>query len=130
MRLWITSSIAVVLMVGITGCPRFSTKLSYSLAMGDIRRINIDAPASEQNVKVEVSSPTATVSIYIVLEENAQQVEDSLALQKAPDRSLILASAEVREKGTVEAKVPKKKAYCVFVVGTKPSEVDVTISGS
>jgi hypothetical protein len=121
----------VPLLCFLTGCPRYTTHLNYSLGAGDIRRINIvDAQKYEQTVKVKVFSPVVPVAVYVAIDSMADEVAQQLERQRVPDRSAVLGSAEGRDNVELEVKVPKKKAYSIFVTGAdKPGDIKVTISG-
>ncbi len=130
MRLYSRGTIVLVLAAVLPGCPRYSTELSRTLDASDVWWINVDAPSYGQVVKVAVTSPVP-VSVYVVLESESEGVRQKLQAQEVPDSKSVLASAVKLQDGVVEAKVPKKHAYGVFIAGAaKSSDVKVKISGS
>jgi hypothetical protein len=114
------------------GCQRFTTQMEYQLGVGEVRRIAIDGPRSDQQVRVTISSPGQPVAAYIVLDEHADAVRNKLLAHQRPDPEQYLSGREgIEEPVVIEAKVPQKKAYAVLIGGAlKSADVKVKITGS
>ena len=113
------------------GCYKFTHTATVDMRSSGIHVMSVSAPTSDQNVKVEVSSPGVPVSVWVVLASDVEEVEKRLVASKEVDRSKVLASQEQQEESVVEAKIPKNQEYAVIVSGpSKRTQVKIKITGS
>jgi hypothetical protein len=109
-----------------TGCQRVHYEKTYTLEPGLKQSIVFDAPRFGQKVTVQVSSPGAPVSVYLV------KAADGDAAIKAAERNgaEVLARQEKSEDVSFEATVPAKTAYAVVLqADVKKAEAKVRVNG-
>jgi hypothetical protein len=128
-----TFSIFSVLLAGLfltAGCQRLNYEKTVTVGPGNSEVLVIDPPSVNQDVKVDFKSSKEPVSVYIVLEENAEAVKQKTDLGGKPEADKIIAGKEKVMEGTVEGKVPAKKGYQIIIGGaTKDTEVTVKVTG-
>jgi hypothetical protein len=116
-----------LLVVTAPGCQRVNHEKTYTIEPGEIKSILFDAPRSEQKVTVQVSSPGAPVSVYLVT-----AADEDAALKAASRGSgpAVLAGKEKAEDISLEAAVPAKTAYAVVLEAhAKKAEAKLRVSG-
>jgi hypothetical protein len=121
--------LALVLLT-LVGCQRLNVDKKISLAPNEVQDIIIDAPKSQQQVKVVVNSSASPVDVYVVLEEAQNAVKAKLLENKRPDPSKVLASELAAESATVEATIPAKNEFRILLTGAKKAtDVQVKVTG-
>jgi hypothetical protein len=115
---------------GLGGCQKLDEKRSVTLAPGDVKNLQIDAPRADQKVHVAVTSSDCPVDVYVVLQKDHDSVDQTLLAGNKPDAKKVLASQEKTRDASLEATVPAKSGYSIFFAGaTKPTTVSVQVSG-
>ena len=116
-----------LLVVTAAGCQRVNYEKTYTIEPGEMKSILFDAPRYGQEVTVQVSSPGAPVSVYLV------KAADEDAAHRAASRgggSDVLAGKEKAEDISLKATVPAKTAYAVVLEAqTKKAEARVKVNG-
>jgi hypothetical protein len=124
-------ALLLLLPVLLAGCRRSLTyEKTVTVDAGDAYHAQtIDPLAREQQVTVTITSATAPVSVYLVLEKDREAAQDSLRLEKAP--SNVLAKQEKVQEATLEATVPAHSSYTVLLVPVahKTAQVALKITG-
>jgi hypothetical protein len=92
------------------------------------KMINLDAVKRDQKVKVEVSSPGAAVSVYVVLEKDRATVQQALEVDKRSDK--ILASTEKTESATLEANIPAGNAAVILLMSACGKTANVKVKST
>jgi len=112
------------------GCQRLDVDRTIKLAPGDVQDILIDAPRSQQSIKVDVNASGAPVDVYVLLEAERQAVKENLLINKRPDPAKLLASQQKVTTATLEAAVPARNDFAILLAGaSKPAEVKVKVTG-
>ena len=112
----------------LTGCQRLNDERTVSVSLGDPYSIEYSAPRYEQKVTIQVSSPGAPVSAYLVAEPDRQAAQLLLNQKKTPEKSL--AGKEKAEEFTLEATVPAKTAFVLLIrADKKEAQVRVKATG-
>lgn len=125
--------LSAVLLAGLftlTGCPqRVNVEKTVTLEFGDIKQpAIIDAPRSQQKVRVDVNS-AEPIDVDVALESEAADITKSLTAGKRPDAAKLLASKQGVKTDAVEATIPAGKSYTVILSGArKKTEVKVKVN--
>jgi hypothetical protein len=115
---------------GLGGCQKLDIQRSVTLAPGDVKNLQIDAPRSDQKVRVTLASSDSAINAYLVLQKDHDAVDQALQAGNRPDPSAVLASQEKAKEATLEATVPAKSGFSIFFNGaTKPTTVSVQVTG-
>jgi hypothetical protein len=115
--------------VALGGCGGLSIEQKVTLNPVEPKQLDIDAPRSEQKVKVEVDAPGVPVLVYVVKTEDAEEAFKALIREKEPANTLA-GTTEPSEKVSLTATIPAKTPFSVLLrgVGTK-GEATVRIKG-
>jgi hypothetical protein len=122
----------LLLPVALAGCRRQSLSYEKTVTVdaGDAYQAQtIDPPTRDQKVTVTVSSTTAAVSVYLVLEKDREAAQESLRYERAPAN--VLAKMEKVQGGTLEATVPAHSSCTVLLAPAagKTAQVALKITG-
>lgn len=119
---WICVAVALCL----AGCQtRFQDDRTIEfVANGDIRTLIVDAQPDERTLSVAAKS-NKSIDVYIYLEENQEEAERMITLQKPSP--LVLAQAENATAIDLTAKLPANKSACVMFHADGP-ETTVDLS--
>jgi len=110
------------------GCQRLNEERTMSLLPGESKHLIFSAPAYEQKLTVQVSSPGAPVSAWLVRESDSEAAQDQLQKNKSPDAPL--AGKEKAEDITLDTTIPAKTGYILFIrAEQKRAEVKVKVTG-
>lgn len=122
MRLLRLVPLAVIALVG---CSKIHEKREFNVDSGAFHSLSITAPLSEQKVKVTMTSDQA-VSVYVILEKETGG-KDEIDPEKM--KAGVLASQKNVKEATLDATIPAKEAYRVYVINasTKSAAVKVSI---
>jgi hypothetical protein len=122
-------SLALLLLAALAGCQKVNVEKTWTIEAGGLQELTIDAPNSDQKVKVVATSTESPISVYVILDKDEQAARKSLEHQNDPDKALLLGTAPKAKEVTVEATVPAKNGYRVIVgFPTKKTEVKVTVT--
>jgi hypothetical protein len=111
----------------LAGCAKLHEQKAFTLDIGESRSIQISAPVSEQKVKVTLASDQP-VNIWIVLEKDIPGAATDF--DPTTLKSGVIASSKAAKDASLDAPIPAKEAYRVFVNGAaKKASVTVTIDG-
>jgi hypothetical protein len=117
----------IVSVVLLSGCQRLNHEQTIALDAGEIRSVEIDAPARDQTVKVSVNAKSP-VDVFIVLERAEEALKEALSLQKAPNTQL--AGKLQLQDGSLEATISAKNRFAVIMTGAKTkTDVKLRIAG-
>jgi hypothetical protein len=130
MRRSILSLLALGLLL-LMGCQKkLEYEKTFTLSIGEIQAPIIDAPMREQHVTVTVTATGSPVNVHIVSESAHAETMTSLQNMKKLDPAKMLGSKEKVENDTIEATIPAKTGFSVFISGAKKqAEVTVKIVG-
>jgi hypothetical protein len=110
------------------GCQPLKVEKTLSILGGGVEALIFDAPRYEQKLTVQVSSPGAPVSVYLVRESEMEKARTLMEQGKAPTEPL--AGKDGGEEITLEATVPAKTAYALLVRANKvKAEAKVKVTG-
>jgi hypothetical protein len=122
------SPLLLVSLSGIAGCQPLKVEKTISIFGGGVEALIFDAPRYEQKVNVQVSSPGAPVSVYLVKESDMEKARESMERGKTPTSSL--AGKDGVEEITLEATVPSGTAYALLIRADKmKAEAKVKLTG-
>jgi len=116
----LTIPLAVVLLM-LPGCPSGHTldyEKTVSMEPADTKFYTIDAPRSQQKIRVQVDS-AEPVDVDVTLETDKADVEKALQAQKRPDAAKLLASKQGAKSESVEAMIPAGKSFTIVLSGAK-----------
>ena len=94
--------------------------------------LTADAPAKDMDVTVTATtSPSTPVTLYLVLEADAPDVETDLAFGREPPASKVLAKSTASETPTLQGTIPAGKECTVDAAngGGQQTEVKAKIIG-
>jgi hypothetical protein len=113
----------------LSGCRKVvSFEKSVTVVGGEAyQEFTIDPPPRDQKVDVTVSSATAPVNVYVVLEKDLAAVQDSLRLEKSPAN--VLEKRERVQDASLEVTVPARSSFTVLLtpVGGKTAQLNLKI---
>jgi hypothetical protein len=124
--------LACLLLTGLltlTGCPQsVNVEKTVTLEPGDIKQpAIIDAPRSQQKIRVDVNSGEP-IDVDVALESEAADIVKNLGAGKRPEAAKVLASKQGVKTEAVEATIPAGKSYTVILSGAKKkTEVKVKV---
>ena len=115
----------------LSGCQPFKLERTIDMPTKHVHRIDIDAPGREQHIHVTVDSNGVPINVYIVLDEHATVVADTLQKDSAKvDTNMVLASQEGKANPELQATIPAKKAFSVMLAHPdKNTTVELKIIG-
>jgi hypothetical protein len=120
-------TIGLLAVVALAGCAKLHQQNSVSLDVGESHNIFISAPVSEQKLKVTMASDQP-VNIWVVLEKDIPG--GAKDFDPATLKSGIVASSKGAKEASLDATIPAKEAYRIFLNGAnKKANVNVTIDG-
>jgi hypothetical protein len=120
---------ALVVPLG-AGCQRLEVERAVTVDPGTIRSISVDPPRGEQKVAVVVISPGVPVDVSVVTQNEQEAVKKTLEAGKRPDASKLLSGQEKVENAVLEATVPARTGFMIFLSGARKStDVKVKITG-
>ncbi len=101
-------------LAALAGCQRLNYKKTFNLDIGESpeAEFGIDGPAREQKITVQVTADEP-VKVYVFLEEDAQAARDAIDKFNKPAQAL--AGKENEKEVSLEATIPAKKGYFVYV---------------
>lgn len=110
------------------GCQRLNDERTVHLPAGGIQSIEYSAPRFAQKVTIEVVSPGAFVSAYLVKQEESEAAKTMMDTGKAP--AAPLAGKDNAEEIHMETIVPAKTGYTLLIrADRKAADVRVKVSG-
>jgi Prokaryotic membrane lipoprotein lipid attachment site len=119
--------IPALAMLALAGCSKVHEQRSFTLAPLGGNTLSITAPLSEQKVTVVVSSDQP-VNVWVLLEKDVPPGDKG---DVDPDKmtSGVLAKEKNTKEATLQATVPAKEKYQVYIVnsGTKTASVTVKV---
>jgi len=119
--------LALSLLVAV-GCQRLNVEKDIHVSPGEVQDVIIDAPRSEQKIKVDVTS-TAPIDVYVILSSDQQVVKDKLLGNRSPDPSKLLANQQKAENASLDATIPAKNEFRILLAGAKkPADVKVKVT--
>ncbi len=112
----------------LAGCQPLKIEKTMAVPLRGVGSLIVDPPRYEQKVTVQVSSPGAPVSAYLVRESDMAAAQTLMESGKAP--SSPLAGKEKAEDFTLEATVPAKTGYALLLRAEKKNaNVKVKVTG-
>jgi hypothetical protein len=115
-------------LLALTGCQRLNDERTVHVPAAGFLGIEYSAPRYGQKLQIQIRSPGAPVSVYLVREEDREAAESQIAIEKAPASPL--ASKEKAEDINLEVEVPAKTAYAVLICAhKKDADVHVQVKG-
>lgn len=124
-RFLLLCCVGVALLVA--GCQRVNVEKTINLTAGAVEVSIIDAPRSQQKVKVSITSADP-IDVDVVLEANKAAVMETLLSGKRPAADKVLASKEKVKSDALSATIPAGKEYAILFSGAaKTTEVKVNV---
>lgn len=115
----------------LSGCGQpLSIDKKVTLEAGDITGAAlVDAPKSQQKIKVEFTSSESPINVYVVLGSDEKAIFREL--EKIPVKMADLVASKEKSKGdTLEATIPAGKDYGIYLSGaSKKTEVTLKVTG-
>lgn len=110
------------------GCQRLNDERTVTVPTGTIHSLEYSEPRSQQKVTIQIKSPGAPVTVYLVPKKDSEAAQNRLDQGKTPETPL--AGKEKVEEATLEATVPAKTAYVLLLrADKKKAEVHVKVTG-
>ncbi len=112
----------------VAGCSKIHEQRSFTLEPRGGNTLSISAPLSEQKVNVAVTSDEP-VDVWVLLEKDVPPGSKDDFDPDAKMKSGILATEKKTLNATLQATVPGKEKYQVYVTnpGQKPANVTVKV---
>jgi hypothetical protein len=133
MRSYIRSILPLLVLglLALAGCQKkLNEEKTFTLTAGEVRAFPVDAPIREQQLSVTVTAAGSSVNVHIVPESAHAATMEAMQNLKKLDPAKVLASKEKVENDTLEATIPAKTGFSVFISGAKKqAEVTVKIVG-
>jgi hypothetical protein len=107
------------------GCQRLNDERTVTVEGTGWNTLDSDPPRYEQKVTVTVSSPEAPLDVYLVKAADKEAMQE--ALDKDKDKPVALAKQEKAKETTLEATVPAKTGFTIFLVGTTGKTVQAKV---
>jgi hypothetical protein len=122
------SALAAALLLA-AGCQRLNDERSVHVMAGNIHEIGYSAPRYQQKLTVNVSSPGAPVTVYLVREgDESTAAQNKMNAGKEPVAPF--AGKEKAEDITLEATIPAGTAYVLLIRSDKKNaDVKVKVTG-
>lgn len=106
------------------GCQsRLKFDQTSTVEMGEVKYYEVDSPKYEQKIAIDISSDQE-ISVYVVGGKDKDAVFNDLNASKEPKN--VLASKHGVKSGALEATVPAKEKFFVFLANAK-KKCSVTI---
>jgi hypothetical protein len=118
----------LTLVATLAGCQRLSYEKEHKLEGFAVKTIEFDAPRYEQKLALEVKSPGAPVSVYVVKKDVADKAETTIMSGKAPEGAL--GGKDKTEDATVDVTVPANTAFTVILYNTQKNEANAKLKVS
>jgi len=118
-----------LILLVLVGCHKLNYEKSESLSPGETKTYTVEAPKGDQKVRVVARSSEGPVSVYLVLQHEAQAVEAAITGGHTPPKDKVLAGAEKQNEVTLDATVPAKNEFTVIVGGaSKKTTITVKVT--
>ena len=112
----------------LASCQPIKVEKSLSIFGGGVEALIFDAPRYDQKLNVQVSSPGAPVSVFLVRESEMDKAREEMERGKPPATSL--AGKAGAEEITLDATVPSGTAYVLLIRADKmKAEAKVKLTG-
>ena len=120
--------VPVLAALAVAGCSKVHEQRSFSLQPRGGNTLSISAPLSEQKVNVAVTSDQP-VDVWVLLEKDVPQGDKDYFDPDTAMKTGVLAKEKNTKEATLQATIPGKEKYQVYVSnpGTKPASVTVKI---
>jgi hypothetical protein len=118
--------IPVLAVVVLAGCSKIHEQRSFTLEPHGGNTLSISAPVSEQKVKVSVTADQP-VDVWILLEKDVPAGNKDFFDPDAKMKSGILASERKTREATLQATIPDKEGYQVYVNNPGDKAANVTV---
>lgn len=119
--------LAIPAVLVLAGCSKIHEQRSFTLPPNGGNTLSISAPISEQKIVVAVTSDQ-TVSVWILLEKDVPAGDKS---EFEPDTAMttgILAKQKFITTASLQATVPAKQAFQIFIVNRNTVAANVTVN--
>jgi hypothetical protein len=112
----------------LAGCSKIHEQRSFTLEPGAGNTLSITAPLSEQKVKIAVTSDQP-VDVWVLLERDLPAGGRGDRADWNPDTMTtgILAKEKKTTSATLEATIPGKEPYQIYVSNPNPKPASVTV---
>lgn len=122
------SWLSIVLAALPFGCQRLNYEKTFTVQATAVQAIEFSAPNYAQKLTVNVASPGAPVTVYVVKQEDGTAAQNRMDAGKAPENAL--AGKEQAEEIILETTVPAKTGYMLLIrAEKKTAEVRVKVTG-
>jgi hypothetical protein len=115
-------------MLSLSGCQPLKVERTLSVPVGGVGSLSFDPPRYQQKVTVQLSSPGALISAYLVSDSDLAAARNLVEKAQAPASPL--ASKEKAEEIMLEATVPAKTGFSLLIrAEKKDADVKVKVTG-
>ncbi|MGH7170181.1 MAG: hypothetical protein ACRELG_07900 [Gemmataceae bacterium] len=112
----------------LSGCQRLNDERTVTVPSFSLQEIEYSEPRYEQKVTIQISSPGVPVTVYLVRKADSEAAQKRINQNEAPENAL--AGKEKVEETTLEATVPGKTAYVLFIrADKKEAKVHIKATG-
>jgi hypothetical protein len=131
-RATILTRLLLLSVTALAGCSKVNFEQTLTLEPGAIKMYEIDAPRSQQKVRVDVDS-AQPIDVDVALESDSAAVRQFLERERKADKggtpTGLLAGKQGVSQGSVEATIPAGKGFSVLLSGAKKkTEVKVKVN--
>src|SRR5437016_3745638 len=120
-RLFLVALPLFIILLAVPGCPVGQTlnfDKTVSLEPGDIKSFSIDAPKTNQKIRVETEAGER-IDVTITLESEAEAVKKFLEAKGSGSNPPWLARKTEQKQHTLEAEVSAGKGFTVILSGAQ-----------
>ena len=123
------AGLVLALLIGLAGCAsKINYEQSFTLPPNEAKILIFDPPNKAQKIRVEVTSEEpVTVSIALA-KDITQQMEDDMSTGYVPKQ--VLQSKQKVKDVVLEADIPAKQEFKVYISGPKKTPVKVKVVSS
>ncbi len=122
------SYLVVILVALAAGCsrqPALSVNQAVTLPNGEVKSFGIEPAKEEREVRVEVKTTGAAVSVYVVQEKDRAAAMDALTAGKHPAN--LLTARENEQQSNVVTRVPAGEGFAVIVANQSGNAAVLTL---
>lgn len=115
--------VPVLALAVLAGCSKIHESRTFTVEPGNSHRLSITPPVSEQKLKVALTSDQP-VNLWVILEKDIPSGKEDF--DPGTLSSGVVASAKGTKDATLDATIPAKEKFRVYVDGVK-NKATVTV---
>src|SRR3954465_15435364 len=117
-------AIPLLAIFALAGCSKLHDQRTFTLGIGESNSIKISPPVSEQKLKITLASDQP-VNIWVVLEKDVPGGANDF--DPTAMKTGVLASSKNAKDASLDATIPAKEAYRIFVNGVN-QKASITVT--